>query len=288
MRATLPDDIRHVFELQRQASRAQPDTPLTLRRERLLRLSKLIDEHGPALAAAVQADFGMRSPRLTEVADLFMLRAQLAHTLRHLARWCRRTRVRTPLFLLPARGWIERQPLGVVGVISPWNYPVQLALAPVIGALAAGNRVMLKPSELTPHTAAQLASLVAQFFAPDEFCVVQGDAATAALVASLPFDHLVFTGSTAVGRKVAQAAAANLTPTTLELGGKSPAIIDTDCDLREAALKIVHGKLLNAGQTCIAPDYVMLPRGSEAAFAEAYRAAVARLFPYFEGNPDYA
>ena len=118
MRATLPDDIRHVFELQRQASRAQPDTPLTLRRERLLRLSKLIDEHGPALAAAVQADFGMRSPRLTEVADLFVLRAQLAHTLRHLARWCRRTRVRTPLFLLPARGWIERQPLGVVGVIS--------------------------------------------------------------------------------------------------------------------------------------------------------------------------
>ena len=288
MRATLPDDIRHVFELQRQASRAQPDTPLTLRRERLLRLSKLIDEHGPALAAAVQADFGMRSPRLTEVADLFVLRAQLAHTLRHLARWCRRTRVRTPLFLLPARGWIERQPLGVVGVISPWNYPVQLALAPVIGALAAGNRVMLKPSELTPHTAAQLASLVAQFFAPDEFCVVQGDAATAALVASLPFDHLVFTGSTAVGRKVAQAAAANLTPTTLELGGKSPAIIDTDCDLREAALKIVHGKLLNAGQTCIAPDYVLLPRGQEAAFAEAFRAAVAQLFPRIAGNPDYA
>jgi len=288
MRATPPTDIRHLFELQRQASRAQPGVPLTLRRERLLRLSKLLDEHGPALAAAVQADFGMRSPRLTEVADLFVLRAQLAHTLRHLARWSRRAKVRTPLFLQPARGWVERQPLGVVGVISPWNYPVQLALAPAIGALAAGNRVMLKPSELTPHTAAQLAALVSQFFAPDEFCVVQGDAATAALVASLPFDHLVFTGSTAVGRKVAQAAAANLTPTTLELGGKSPAIIDADCDLQDAALKIAHGKLLNAGQTCIAPDYVMLPRGNEAAFAEAYRAAVARLFPYFEGNPDYA
>ncbi len=288
MRATPPNDIRHLFELQRQASRAQPDVPLTLRRERLLRLSKLLDEHGPALAAAVQADFGMRSPRLTEVADLFLLRTQLAHTLRKLARWSRPRKVRTPLFLQPAGAWIERQPLGVVGVIAPWNYPVQLALAPVIDALAAGNRVMLKPSELTPHTTAQLAALVSQFFAPDEFCVVQGDAATAALVASLPFDHLVFTGSTAVGRKVAQAAAANLTPTTLELGGKSPAIIDADCDLQDAALKIAHGKLLNAGQTCIAPDYVMLPRGSEAAFAEAYRAAVARLFPYFEGNPDYA
>ncbi|MBS0293697.1 MAG: aldehyde dehydrogenase family protein [Proteobacteria bacterium] len=284
----MPHDIRQCFELQRQASRAQPDAPLTLRRERLLRLSKLLDEHGPLLAAAVQADFGVRSPRLTEVADLFVLRAQLAHTLRHLARWCRRAKARTPLYLQPARGWVERQPLGVVGVIAPWNYPVQLALAPAIGALAAGNRVMLKPSELTPHTSAQLAALVAQFFAPEEFCVVQGDAATAALLASLPFDHLVFTGSTAVGRRVAQAAAANLTPTTLELGGKSPAIIDADCDLQDAALKIAHGKLLNAGQTCIAPDYVMLPRGNEAAFAEAYRAAVARLFPYFEGNPDYA
>lgn len=283
-----PHDIRQCFEQQRHASRAQPDVPLTLRRERLLRMRKLLDEHGPTLAAAVQADFGIRSTQLTEVADLFVLRAQLSHSLRHLARWCRPRKVRTPWFLQPARGWVERQPLGVVGVISPWNYPVQLALAPAIDALAAGNRVMLKPSELTPHTSAQLAALVAQFFAPDEFCVVQGDAATAALIASLPFDHLVFTGSTAVGRKVAQAAATNLTPTTLELGGKSPAIIDADCDMHEAALKIAHGKLLNAGQTCIAPDYVLLPRGSEAAFADAYRAAVAQLFPYFEGNPDYA
>lgn len=205
-----------------------------------------------------------------------------------LARWMKPQKVRTPLFLQPAHGWIARQPLGVVGVISPWNYPVQLALAPAITALAAGNRVMLKPSELTPHTSAQLALLVAQFFAADEFCVVQGDAATAALVASLPFDHLVFTGSTAVGRKVAQAAAQHLTPTTLELGGKSPCIVDADCDMQDAALKIAHGKLLNAGQTCIAPDYVLLPRGREAEFSQAYQAAVARLFPSIEGNPDYA
>ncbi len=288
MLAMTPDAIRNQFEVQRQASRAHIDVPLLVRRERLLRMRKLIDEHGPALAAAVQADFGMRSPRLTEVADLLVLRAQLSHTLRHLSRWCRPRKVRTPLHLLPAQAWIARQPLGVVGVIAPWNYPVQLALGPAIAALAAGNRVMLKPSELTPHTSAQLAALVAQFFSPDEFCVVQGDAATAALIASLPFDHLVFTGSTAVGRKVAQAAAVHLTPTTLELGGKSPCIIDADCDLRDAALKIAHGKLLNAGQTCIAPDYVLLPHGSESAFAEAYRAAVAQLFPYFEGNPDYA
>ncbi|GAB2727493.1 coniferyl aldehyde dehydrogenase [Melaminivora jejuensis] len=286
--ATSPDDIRDLFERQRAATRAQPDVPLHLRRERLLRLGKLLEENAPVLAAAVQADFGIRSPRLTEVADFFVLRAQLQHTLRHLARWSRPQKVRTPLTLQPARAWIERQPLGVVGVISPWNYPVQLALAPAMSALAAGNRVLLKPSELTPHTSAQLAALVAQFFDPQEFAVVQGDAATAALVASLPFDHLVFTGSTAVGRKVAQAAAANLTPTTLELGGKSPCILDADCDLQDAALKIAHGKLLNAGQTCIAPDYLLLPRGSETAFADAFQQAVTRLFPYFEGNPDYA
>lgn len=285
---THPADVRHLFELQRQASREQVEVPMLVRRERLLRLGKLLDEHAAVLAAAVQADFGIRSQRLTEVADFFVLRSQLAHTLKKLSRWMKPQRMSTPLYLLPARGWIERQPLGVVGIISPWNYPVQLALGPAIDALAAGNRVMIKTSELTPHTSAQLAGLVAQFFAPDEMCVVQGDAAVAALVASLPFDHLVFTGSTAVGRKVAQAAAANLTPTTLELGGKSPCIIDADCDLQDAALKIAHGKLLNAGQTCIAPDYVLLPRGKEALFADAYRAAVARLFPYFEGNPDYA
>ena len=283
-----PTDIRAHFDLQFQASRAHVDVPLLVRRERLLRLRKLLDENGPVLAAAVQADFGMRSPRLTEVADFFVLRALLSHTLRHLAKWVKPRKVHTPIYLQPAHAFIQRQPMGVVGVIAPWNYPVQLALAPAITALAAGNRVMLKPSELTPHTSAQLALLVAQFFAPDEFCVVQGDANLSALFASLPFDHLVFTGSTAVGRKVAQAAAQNLTPTTLELGGKSPCIIDGHCDMQDAALKIAHGKLLNAGQTCIAPDYVLLPRGREGEFAQAYRAAVVRLFPSIEGNADYA
>ncbi|MDY0106837.1 MAG: aldehyde dehydrogenase family protein, partial [Giesbergeria sp.] len=270
-------DLQALFDAQYQASRAQVDTPLVVRRERLLRMRKLLDEHGPTLTAAVQADFGVRSPRLTEIADMFVLRTLIGHTLRHLGRWVRPQKVRTPLYLQPASAMIQRQPLGVVGVVSPWNYPVQLALAPAITALAAGNRVMIKPSELTPHTSAQMALLVAQFFTPDEVCVVQGDAALSSAFCALPFDHLVFTGSTAVGRKVAQAAAANLTPTTLELGGKSPCIIDASCDLQDAALKIAHGKLLNAGQTCIAPDYVLLPRGQEAAFADAFRAAVARL-----------
>lgn len=183
---------------------------------------------------------------------------------------------------------MQRQPLGVVGIIGPWNYPLQLTLGPAATALAAGNRVMLKPSEITPRTSALLADLVARHFSPDEFTLVQGGADVAAAFAALPFDHLFFTGSTAVGRQVAEAAARHLTPTTLELGGKSACIVDASCaDLGPGALKIAHGKLLNGGQTCIAPDYVLPPRGREAELSAAYRAAVARLFPRLEGNPDY-
>ncbi|MDP2033923.1 MAG: coniferyl aldehyde dehydrogenase, partial [Polaromonas sp.] len=280
--------LHALFDAQHHASRAQIEVPLTLRRDRLLRMRTLINEHGSALAQAVQADFGVRSPQLTEIADLFVLRTLMSHTLKSLARWVKPVKVSTPLYLQPAHAYLQRQPLGVVGVVSPWNYPVQLALGPVITALAAGNRVMLKPSELTPQTSALMASLIDNVFAPDELCVVQGDGALAAEFSSLPFDHLFFTGSTAVGRIVASAAAANLTPTTLERGGKSPCIVDASCDLDSAAIKIAHGKLLNAGQTCIAPDYVLLPRGREAAFGEAFARAVAQLFPTISGNPDYA
>ena len=283
-----PFTLQQLFDLQHQASRQQVDVPALVRKERLLRIQKILHEHGTTLAAAVQADFGVRSPQLTEMADLMVLRTMLSHTLRNLNQWMRPQRVWTPVHLLPGTGRIEHQPLGVVGIISPWNYPLQLALGPAIAAIAAGNRVMLKPSELTPHTSAQLAHVIGQFFAPEEFCVIQGDTQVASHFSGLPFDHLVFTGSTAVGRKVAMAAAQHLTPTTLELGGKSPCIISNDCDLETAALRIAHGKLLNAGQTCIAPDYLLLPRGQEQAFEQAFRKAVAQLFPTLSGNPDYA
>lgn len=283
-----PAGLKALFDAQHRASRAQIEVPLALRRDRLLRIRKLLDEHGSALARAVNADFGVRSPQLTEIADIFVLRSLLSSTLKNLSKWMKPVKVSTPLYLQPSRAYLQRQPLGVVGVVSPWNYPVQLSLGPVITALAAGNRVMLKPSELTPQTSALLATLIGQSFAPDELCVVQGDGALAAEFAGLPFDHLFFTGSTAVGRKVAEAAAANLTPTTLELGGKSPCIIDVSCDIDKAAIKIAHGKLLNAGQTCIAPDYVLLPKGRETAFGEAFARAVATLFPTIAGNPDYA
>ncbi len=288
-----PSSTLHaLFDAQHAASRQHIDVPLDVRRNRLLRMKALIDNHGAALAQAVQKDFGVRSPQLTEIADLFVLRTLLSHTLKSLPKWMKPQKVSTPLYLQPASAYLQRQPLGVVGVVSPWNYPVQLALGPVITALAAGNRVMLKPSELTPHTSALMAELIGQAFAPDEVCVVQGDGDNDVELAteftSLPFDHLFFTGSTAVGRMVAKAAATNLTPTTLELGGKSPCIIDASCDLDAAAIKIAHGKLLNAGQTCIAPDYVLLPKGREDAFGHAFAQAVAKLFPTIAGNPDYA
>ena len=280
--------LRDLFNVQHAASRQHIDVPLDVRRNRLLRMKALIDDHGNALAQAVQADFGVRSLQLTEIADLFVLRSLLSHTLKSLPKWMKPQKVSTPIYLQPASAYLQRQPLGVVGVVSPWNYPVQLALGPVITALAAGNRVMLKPSELTPATSALMAELIGKAFAPDEVCVVLGDGELAAEFSSLPFDHLFFTGSTAVGRIVAKAAAANLTPTTLELGGKSPCIIDASCDMDAAAIKIAHGKLLNAGQTCIAPDYVLLPKGKEDAFGHAFAQAVAKLFPTIAGNPDYA
>jgi coniferyl-aldehyde dehydrogenase len=257
-----------LFDAQFHASRQQIEVPLPLRRDRMRRMRSLIEHNAPALADAVQADFGVRSPQLTEVADFLVLRALLSDLEKRLVAWTKPRRVPTPLYLQPASAHIQRQPLGVIGVIGPWNYPIQLTLGPAVTALAAGNRVMIKPSELTPHSSALLAELLHQAFAADELCVVQGGADVAHEFASLPFDHLLFTGSTAVGRKVAAAAAANLTPTTLELGGKSPCILDASANLADAALKIAHGKLLNAGQTCIAPDYLMLPT--------------------IAGNPDYA
>jgi coniferyl-aldehyde dehydrogenase len=283
-----PAGLRALFDAQHRASRAQLHVTLAVRRDRLRRMRALLEVHGGALAQAVSADFGVRSAALTEIADLFVLRTLLSSTLKHLPEWMKPVKVRTPLYLQPARAYVQRQALGVVGVVSPWNYPVQLALGPVITALGAGNCVMLKPSELTPQTSALLAELLAASFSPYELCVVLGDSAVAAEFCSLPFDHLFFTGSTVVGRKVAAAAAANLTPTTLELGGKSPCILDASCDMDDAALKIAHGKLLNAGQTCVAPDYVLLPRGCEAEFEVAFTAAVKRLFPRIAGNPDYA
>jgi coniferyl-aldehyde dehydrogenase len=279
--------MQTLFDRQRAAFAQDSFPDLGARLDRLARLKALMDKHETAMALAISADFGQRSRHETLIAESFILLADIAHTVRHLKRWMKPRRVATAVHFIPGSSRIIPQPLGVVGIISPWNYPLQLAIVPAVAALAAGNRVMIKPSELTPRFSDLLGEILAERFAPEEMAVVTGDAEVAKAFSSLPFDHLFFTGSTAVGRHVGVAAAANLTPVTLELGGKSPAIVGADADLAVVAKKIAAGKLLNAGQTCIAPDYVLLPHASFDAFAHAYAKAVAELYPTLENNPDY-
>lgn len=280
-------DLLALFARQREAFARDPYPSYEKRLEHLSRMRELLQQHGDRLAQAISADFGNRSLHETALAETFFVLAGIAHTRKHLKGWMKARRVPTSFHSLPGTSRILPQPVGVVGVVSPWNYPLQLALAPAAVALAAGNRVLVKPSEVTPTFSALLAELVAQFFPPDECAVVLGAAEVGKTFVSQPFDHLFFTGSTAVGRHVAMAAAANLTPVTLELGGKSPAIIDPSADLAQAAARIAGGKLLNAGQTCIAPDYVLVPRAQRDAFVAAFTQAAQRMYPRLDANPDY-
>lgn len=280
-------ELTTVFEGQKAACQREPFPDIDARRGRLRKLLALTEDHETEIAAAIDADFGGRSSQETRLAEFVFVRAGIRHALRHLSSWMREKRVPTTMPFWPARNRLMPQPLGVVGVVSPWNYPFQLAVAPAMAALAAGNRVLIKPSELTPRFSELLARLTARHFTPDEVHVVTGDAEVGKAFVSLPFDHLIFTGSTAIGRQVAQAAAANLTPVTLELGGKSPAILDSSCDLDKAVASVAYAKLLNAGQTCIAPDYLMVPAGEGLPVAGKMAGAMARLYPRIISNPDY-
>ncbi len=272
----------------RAAWRRDPHPGRSQRHDWLERLVQLTERHGQELVDAISADFGHRSAHETRLAELTLIAGAARHAQRHLKRWMKPRRMATALQFLPGRNRLLCQPVGVVGIIAPWNYPHQLAFGPAIAALAAGNRVMLKPSEYTPRYAALLAQLVPAYFSPDEMVVVTGDRTVAQAFSALPFDHLVFTGSTATGRHVAQAAARNLTPVTLELGGKSPAIIDSSAALEAAAASLVFGKLVNAGQTCVAPDYLLVPAALRDAMVDALCRAAARMYPTLADNPDYS
>ncbi len=274
--------------------RGQRDAHLTdicpdpaVRTDRLRRLERMLDAHEAAFIASIRADFGARSADELRITETMLVRSALRHARRHLAGWMRPRRAPVAPAYWPGRAMLMRQPLGVIGIISPWNYPLQLSIAPLIAALAAGNRALIKPSETAPAFAAALETAVADCFAPEEVAVVTGGADVGRAFAAARFDHLLFTGSTAVGREVALAAARNLTPVTLELGGKSPLIIDASCMIEGVADRIAWGKLINAGQTCVAPDYALVPRGAEERFAATVAAAMRRLYPHFRGNPDY-
>ena len=281
-------EARRLFELQHRASRADGIAGLALRRDRLRRLGGMVREHAHALADAVCADFGTRSRTETELLELAPTLSAVQHAEAQLARWMKPEQRRVGIRFKPGKAWVRHEPLGVIGIISPWNYPLQLALSPAIDALAAGNRAMLKPSELTPAFSALLQRLVAERFDPAELAVVTGGVEIGQAFAALPFDHLLFTGSTAVGRLVYQTAAANLTPVTLELGGKSPALLCPDYPIAKAARSIAWGKFINAGQTCIAPDYVLAPRDQAEPLARAILEQARRSYPAVADNDQYS
>ncbi|UOO82090.1 coniferyl aldehyde dehydrogenase [Uruburuella testudinis] len=280
----LPDHFRRLHD----ASRQHTEVPWPQRQQRLQQLARMVREHRSAIQTAISADFGNRSGHETDLLEIFPTVAGIRHALKHGKKWMRPRKVATDWWFWPAKSRIVPQPLGVVGIVAPWNYPLFLTTGPLIGAFAAGNRAMVKTSEHAPAFSRWLADTVPQYFDDDELAVIEGGADIAAAFTALPFDHLLFTGSTAVGRKVMQAATANLTPVTLELGGKSPTLILEDADLDRAVARVMGGKLLNAGQTCIAPDYVLLPEAFQTAFIEKARAWVNTHYPDTADNPDYS
>jgi len=257
------------------------------RRDDLQRLRDALKKRLQEMADTVAADFGHRSRHETLLADGMTVLNEIDHLRSHLRRWMKPTRVGVGWRFWPARAEVRSEPVGVVGVISPWNYPVNLALIPLATAIAAGNHVFLKPSEHTPRTTEFLRSLLADVFPSDRVAVAAGGAEMAGAFAALPFDHLVFTGSTAVGRKVMAAAAPHLTPLTLELGGKSPAIVCADFPVEQAAARLATGKWFNGGQTCIAPDYVLIDEGRAPALAEALREQVRARYGTLDDASDY-
>ena len=285
--ATDVEALGRLLETQRRAFGDEPNPALAVRRDRLDRLERALRRHEVEIRDAIAADFGHRSHEETLLFEQFMCIEGIRHARRNLRKWMRPARHGVAWWSLPGRARVVYQPLGVIGVVVPWNYPLSLAVGPTIPALAAGNRVMVKMSEYTPRIGELLAQIVAGAFDPAELTVVNGGVDVARKFSSLPFDHLLFTGSTPVGREVMKSAAANLTPVTLELGGKSPVIIGPDFDIGEAARRIIHGKLANGGQTCIAPDYALVPEARVAEFIDACAQATVALYPSLADNPDY-
>jgi len=266
-------------------SRGAPD--LRARIQSLLALRQAVRDQREDFVQAISEDFGGRARTETLLLEVFPLVDTIHHTIRQLPDWVRPRPVAAGWQFLPGRARVLYQPLGVVGIIGAWNYPLLLSLSPMVSALAAGNRVMLKPSELAPRTADLLARLIADLFPPDYVTVVTGGPETGASFSSLPFDHLLFTGSTRVGKLIMRSASANLTPVTLELGGKSPAVVHSGFPLQTAAARIMAGKLYNAGQTCIAPDYVLVHADNRDEFVRHASQAVAAMYPKLVDNPDF-
>jgi coniferyl-aldehyde dehydrogenase len=278
---------REIFEKQRAAFARDPAPSYQTRIHRLRTLAQVISRNREAIASAIDADYGGRSWHESMLLDVFGPLSLIRYTMRHLRRWMQPQRRHVELYLQPARAEVHQQPKGVVGIIAPWNYPVYLSVGPLCAAIAAGNRAMLKLSELTPRTAAVLKTVLSEVFDENLIAVLAVDKATGQELSWLPLDHILFTGSSAAAKAILKAAAENLTPVTLELGGKSPLLIHAEYDPVRAVKRIAVGKFVNAGQTCVAPDYVMVHAGKLERLVAALQNEIAREFPHIGDNPDY-
>ncbi len=282
-------DLNALLAAQRAAFMDELPVPLAIRKDRLKRAIALVADNAAAFCDALSEDFGHRSREQSMITDIAASVSPLKHALAHVDRWARRERrpVMFPLGLLGARAWIDYGPKGVVGVIAPWNFPVNLVMSPLAGILAAGNRAMVKTSEYTPVVAELFETLTPKYFAAEELAFVSGGPEVGKAFAALPFDHLLFTGATGIGRHILHAAADNLTPVTLELGGKSPVVVGRSADITRVADRVAMGKMMNAGQICLAPDYLLVPAEKEGAVVDALEASASAMYPSLLANPDY-
>ena len=281
--------MQALLERQRAAFTAELPVGAAIRKDRLQRALKLVLEHKDGFVKALSDDFGHRSSEMSLVTDIMASVKPLKHSLKHVDEWMRpeRRKLDFPLGLLGAKAEVQWQPKGVVGIISPWNFPVNLTFAPLANILAAGNRAMIKPSEFTPATSELMAKAIAQYFDETEVAVVVGGPEIGKAFSELAFDHVIFTGATSVARHVMAAAAKNLVPLTLELGGKSPTILSRSADVAASTERVAMGKLMNAGQICLAPVYMLVPQEKEAEVVEGLKAATAKMYPSLLANDDY-
>ena len=282
-----PIELHVVFQIQRAAYDAAPFAEWDERRNRLERLRCLLEDNEGEIETAIDSDFAGRPRIETQIAEIFPSLAEIRGAIGHGRRWMKPRSAGVSKWFLPARANVVPRPLGVVGIIVPWNYPLFLAVSPLVSALVAGNRAMVKMSEFTPAFSELFQRLIGSAFRANEVAVITGGADVASQFAALPFDHLLFTGSTGVGRKVMGAASQNLTPVTLELGGKSPAVVAPGYPIEHAVQRVLAGKLLNAGQTCIAPDYALVPRAQVPAFVESAKRQAQDMYPAGLDDADY-
>jgi coniferyl-aldehyde dehydrogenase len=279
--------LKELFSRQKSAYNKTPMPTAEQRIDHLKALKSITIKYQEQLATAVNKDFSCRSKDETLLAEILTSVEGINMAIKKTRKWMKPSKRGVGMLFAPAKNEVRYQPLGVIGIIVPWNYPIFLAIGPLVAALSAGNHAMIKMSEFTPNLNKVFKAMIAEVFDENRVCVIEGEADAAIAFTEQPFDHILFTGSTAVGRFVMAAAAKNLTPVTLELGGKSPTIVSDNIPMKDAAERICFGKSMNAGQTCVAPDYILVPKAKEKAFIKAYVAAFSKMYPTLKDNDDY-